>query len=157
MGSDRAHLWTSNRGGVGAVTKLRMRYAGRPASVRVPRELRAVGSDPGEQGAACGTSAAAELRAGGRDAARVGLGTVPADDLERGAVEGAAGRRHPYPVAGDAPGAGSEEGRYQAYLRAGGWASEQERREHFEKLVADWPPLTEAQRVRLGLLLRVVD
>lgn len=66
------------------MTKLRMRYAGRPASVRVPRELRAVGSDPGEQGAACGTSAAAELRAGGRDAARVGLGTVPADDLERG-------------------------------------------------------------------------
>lgn len=29
-----------------------------------------------------------------------------------------------------------------------------ERREHARKLVADWPPLTPSQRIRLAVLLR---
>jgi hypothetical protein len=64
-------------------------------------------------------------------------------------------RRHPYPSARDD--SADQDGERSAYLRAAGFVSEEERRTYFERLVSDWPPLTERQRVRLAMLLRAAD
>lgn len=44
-----------------------------------------------------------------------------------------------------------------AYLEACGFASQEERRAYFEAQTADWPPLSDRDRLRLRLLLRAAE